>query len=392
MGQVRARRIFLSSTIAFVFACGSEPAREIDASPGLATTADTGVAPAPSTMNDAGSPPQMPLPEASVAIDAGPRDAGTPPPALDATTTADSAAPMLDAATVDAGPAGDGGLVLAPIPPPVPDDCITKVTAGDHTFTCSGITFLVKVDEMCTRGACGLIFDVHGATMSGLQMRDNTKLHELAPKHGFIVVHPSATPDNTGGTWDLTADPPKIVDFFQRMTKAFHTDPKRQHVTGFSQGSAVTFYFMCKHSDLLASTAPISGNSADTTCINKSWTPRVPFLWMTGTKDLSLTIDTANMRLQTMISELGLTGGMQIDGDGHYTRKKWTGADGMELEYLVHDYGGQFALDGHCVPGGTDVSGSPNNIGVNACTCTTGDIKINWGPTALKYLMDHPKR
>ena len=54
------------------------------------------------------------------------------------------------------------------IPAPVANDCITDVTPGDHTFVCDGITYLVLVDEQCTRLACGLIFDVHGATMSGL--------------------------------------------------------------------------------------------------------------------------------------------------------------------------------------------------------------------------------
>ncbi|MDD9940959.1 MAG: hypothetical protein OXU20_07985, partial [Myxococcales bacterium] len=86
---------------------------------------------------------------------------------------------------------------MTKIPPPVADDCITDVSAGDHTFTCSDVTFLVKVDPMCTEHACGLIFDIHGGTMSGAQMRDNTHLDELAPPEGFLVVHPSATPANT---------------------------------------------------------------------------------------------------------------------------------------------------------------------------------------------------
>lgn len=333
--------------------------------------------------------------DASLALDAGGSDASAPSATKDAGAVDagnDAGAPDTgSAAAGDAGTQGDGGMQAIPLP--VPDDCITKVVAGDHKFTCSGVTFHVLVDEMCTKFACGLIFDVHGGTMGGLQMRDNTKLHELAPKHGYIVVHPSATPEATGGSWDLSADPPKIVDFFQRMAKAFHTDPKRHHVTGFSQGSAVTFYFLCKHSNLLASAAPVSGNSADTTCINAAWQPRVPFLFMSGTKDTALTIENANMRVEKMVAELKLTGGVQIDGDGHYTRKRWTGEGGMELDYIVHDYGGQAALDGHCIPGGTDKPGSPNNLfGINATTCTTGEIKLNWGETALKYFLEHPKR
>ena len=397
MGQARlAIQNFALLLIIGAYACSSDSGTQQDASailPGNvnAGNSDAGVAPMDAALVTGG--PTAPQSDAVVALpDGGQPDAGALTPAIDAAqidagdASAD-AGPQTDGATADGGP-----RAMTPIPAPVADDCITKVTAGDHVFTCSGVTFLVKVDEMCTKFACGLIFDVHGGTMGGLQMRDNTKLHELAPKHGYIVVHPSATPENTGGSWDLTADPPKIVDFFQRMTKAFHTDATRHHVTGFSQGSAVTFYFLCKHSNLLASAAPISGNSADTTCINAMWQPRVPFLFMSGTKDTALLIDTSNMRINTIISQLGLMGGMQIDGDGHYTRKRWTGAGGMELDYIVHDYGGQAALDGHCIPGGTDIPGGPNNLlGINATTCTTGDIHINWGEVALKWFIDHPK-
>jgi hypothetical protein len=64
----------------------------------------------------------------------------------------------------------------------------------------------------------------------------------------------------------------------------------------------------------------------------------------------------------------------------------------MLLDSIEHDYGGQAVLDGHCIPGGTDVSGSPNNFGLNATTCTTGDIKLNWGPTILQFFLDHPRQ
>lgn len=278
------------------------------------------------------------------------------------------------------------------IPAPVPDDCITDVSAGDHTFTCSGVTFLVMVPERCLEAACGLIFDVHGGTMSGVQMRDNTKLHELAPPHGFLVVHPSATAANTGGNWDLSSDPPKVADFFERMIKAFHVDTKRTHFTGFSQGAAHTFYMLCNHPELLASAAPLSGNSADTSCITRGWTPRVPFLHMSGISDSSLTIETFRTRVNTFVEELELTGGQEIDGDGHYSRKHWEDPSGLDYDFIEHDYGGQPVLAGHCVPGGTDVSGAPNNFGLNATTCTTGeDIKLHWGKVALQWFLEHPR-
>jgi predicted esterase len=302
-----------------------------------------------------------------------------------------------DAGTAEPGDAGlndanaaDG--VPTPIPAPTTDDCITDASAGDHTFSCSGLTFLVLVPPQCIQQACGLIFDVHGGTMSGAQMRDNTHLHELAPKHDFIVVHPSATASNTGGSWDLSADPPLIAEFLSRMIKAFHVDADRVHVTGFSQGSAVTFYFLCNHAELLASAAPVSGSSADVTCINASWQPRVPILFMNGLTDQALAIEAARERVQGFVQELQLTGGSSIAGDGHYDRKHWEGPGGMVLDYIEHDYGGQAVLGGHCLPGGTDTPGGPNNNSLNATTCTTGDIKLNWGEVALQWFLDHPRK
>ena len=296
-----------------------------------------------------------------------------------------------------------GAPSMKPLDPPVADDCITDVTPGDHTFTCDGVTFLVVVPEACTKLACGLIFDVHGGTMSGAQMRDNTHLHELAPEYGYLVVHPSATAENTGGSWDLSMHPPIIGRFMDRMIAAFHVDPARIHVTGFSQGSGVTFWFLCNKQSLLASAAPVSGQSADQITgpggmpclpsIGEGWQPRVPILFMNGTSDTALVIENARARVDGLVMRLGLTGGEQIDGDGVYRRKHWQADDGMVLDYIEHDYGGQAVLGGHCIPGGTDISGSANNFGLNATTCTTPDeIALHWGKTALQWFRDHEKR
>lgn len=296
-----------------------------------------------------------------------------------------------------------GMPAMQPIDPPVADDCITDVTPGDHTFTCGGVTFLVVVPEACTKLACGLIFDVHGGTMSGAQMRDNTHLHELAPEHGYLVVHPSATPENTGGSWDLRAQSPVMGEFMDRMIKAFHVDPKRIHVTGFSQGSGATFWFLCNKPTLLASAAPISGQSADQIVgpdgmpcipsIGEGWEPRVPILFMNGTSDMALVIENARSRVEGLVMRLGLTGGDQIDGDATYRRKRWKDENGMVFDYIEHDYGGQAVLGGHCIPGGTDVAGSANNFGLNATTCTTPEeIGLNWGETVLQWFRDNEKR
>jgi predicted esterase len=305
--------------------------------------------------------------------------------------TSDSAGPGGATGAAGSGTSSGSPPALQPIDPPVADDCIKDVSAGDHTFSCEGLTYLVLVDPMCTKNACGLIFDIHGATMSGAQMRDNTLMYKIAPAKGYIVVNPSATASNTGGTWDLTNDPPTVAGFMDRTIKAFHVDPARIHVGGFSQGSAMTFWFLCNRKDILASAAPVSGASANVTCFDDSW-PRIPIFYENGTKDQASMIDSARTMVDKIVSQLKLTGGMEIAGDGHYTRKHWEGDRGMLFDYIEHDYGGQPVLDGHCIPGGVDTSSGRNNYTLNATTCTTGDIKINWGQLALQWYIDHPKK
>jgi pimeloyl-ACP methyl ester carboxylesterase len=381
---------------ALAFGCSSKPGASVGAinndpgaggwlSPagsneaGRAASAATGSAGQPSAAGATG------------AADGG-RSSGTAGVSAAGTSAADGD----DAGTEPAGDAGtksDAGpaRTMQPIEPPVADDCIKDVSAGDHTFSCDGLTFLVLVDEMCTKLACGLIFDIHGATMSGAQMRDNTLLYKLAPSKGYIVVNPSATASNTGGTWDLTADPAKVANFLDRMIKAFHVDADRVHVDGFSQGSAMTFWFLCNRHELLASAAPVSG-ATDVSCLDDNWQPRVPIFYENGQKDQASKIDAAHMMVDSIVSQLKLVDETQVAGDGHYTRKRWTGAGGMVFDYLEHDYGGQAVLDGHCIPGGIDKSGSgKNNFSLNATTCTTGQIAINWGELALQWFIDHPR-
>ncbi|MGD8863877.1 MAG: hypothetical protein PVI30_27935, partial [Myxococcales bacterium] len=153
---------------------------------------------------------------------------------------------------------------------------------------------------------------------------------------------------------------------------------------------------------LLASTAPISGNSASqitapdgSNCIESigaGWTPRVPILFMSGTTDTALVIEDARDRVDGLVQRLGLGEGERIDGDAAFRRTRYSDGQGMVLDYLEHDYGGQAVLDGHCIPGGNDVPGAPNNFILNATTCTTGDINIDWGEIALQWFLDHPRR
>jgi pimeloyl-ACP methyl ester carboxylesterase len=296
-------------------------------------------------------------------------------------------------ASVAAAPASAQDRPMMPIEAPRPEGCITTTAAGDHTFACGDITYRVMVDDMCTRLACGLIFDVHGAGMSSRGMRNNTDLHNLAPRHGYLVVHPGAAPDGPG-TWSFTDSPPQMAEFMTQMIDVFHVDRRRVHMTGFSMGAAMTFAFLCTHPDWLASVAVATGSSADQvrapdgerSCIESldaDWRPRVPIFFMSGIHDPALTAAAAQARTDGLVSRLGLTGGLEVAGDGHYQRRRWTGPDGMILDFLTHDYDAQLErLGGHCMPGGVETE---------ATTCTHGEIAIDWGELVLNWFINHPK-
>jgi len=288
-------------------------------------------------------------------------------------------------------PNADGGGAppedLAPIDPPVAGGCIDDVSPGDHTYTCGGIQFLTMVNEQCTQRSCGLILDVHGATMSGEVMRMNNRLQDLAPPMGYIPVQPT----EPSGSWDFVNDTKVLADFIEHMIDVFHVNTRRIHVTGFSMGSGVTFWFLCNRPDLVASTGPVTGSSADQvtldgtsmSCIDAldaDWQPRVPILFMSGTMDGALTIDAARARTDGIVSRLGLTGGDQIDGDSTWRRKHWTGDGGMVFDFIEHDYSG--VVGGHCIPGPT-----PDLI----YGCTSGNVTLDWGKTVLQWFVDHPK-
>ena len=288
------------------------------------------------------------------------------------------------------------GRTMTAVPAPKADDCITDVSAGDHTFSCTGLTYKVVVDPMCLKSACGLIFDIHGAGMSADVMRANTELNLIAPSRGYLVVQPSASATGTG-SWKYEESGASMANFMERMIEAFHVDKKRVHVGGFSMGAAMTFWFLCNHNDMLASVSVVTGSSADQVqapakasggggkcidAIGASWSPRVSIFFFNGIKDPALTEAKAQERADGIVSRLSLTGGDIIAKDDHYARRHWTGAGGMAFDFLTHDYAAEGRLAGHCMPGGKVV---------NATTCTEGDIKLHYGKLALDWYMAHPK-
>ena len=290
-----------------------------------------------------------------------------------------------------AGSPGTGGTGGAPIAPPVPDDCITDVSAKpDHVFDCSGLKFNVSVPAACVKFACGVVFDIHGLTMNGLMENNNTKLSELGDKYGYIVVHPNAPGSPPTSSWTAASDDPKVFDFMQRTIKAFHVDDKRVHFTGFSQGGDMSWRFICDHSDVIASAAPAAFTlSAQENCFSKGKAPprEMPMLYMHGTKDALVNFSGAITTRDTVIGILGMTQQAVVETDSSHIWTRYSDAKGTVFEFIQHDYTGAALIQGHCYPGSTDPGGVPGQLFSFKCDQTAA---FNWGEAAMQFFLAHP--
>jgi len=287
-------------------------------------------------------------------------------------------------------------------PPPTPVGCVDDVSAGQHVFSCDGLTHDVSVPAACIEAQCGLIVDVHGGTMNGQMEDNNTNMRALGAKHGYIVLQPNAV----NNLWNAATDDAKVLAFIDQVASAWHVDRRRLHMMGFSQGGYMTWRFVCQHTDLLASAVPAAaaGSAAislETGCsFTGSDVPSKPIdiLYMHGTQDALVSFSNA-VALRGAIAQalaLGAETVLQTDSAHRWTRQ--TESHGKVFEFIQHDYVSDstvglpplgVAIKGHCYPGSKDYSPSvPGQLMGFGCT---GENAFHWGEAALRFFMAHPK-
>ncbi len=300
----------------------------------------------------------------------------------------------IDAGSADAGP-GPG----VPVPPPDAGGCYTDVSAGSHEVPCDGITYTVSVPEQCLTTQCGLVFDVHGGTMSGAMEDKNTNLAALGKKYGYVVVDPSAP----NGLWNYATDDDKVYAFMVQTRAIFHTDPKRTHMTGLSQGGYMTWRFACHHTDFLASVAPAAAAgaakiSAEVGCTFTGTdvpTGEIDILYMHGIKDALVDFQNAVTLRDAVVEFYKASPGKTIAGDATYSRLRYTMPGGHVFEFIQHDYvsNGSFfgvAIQGHCFPGSPDQTVTlPGQLMPFGCVPPNS---FTWGEEVIHFFMEHPKR
>jgi poly(3-hydroxybutyrate) depolymerase len=164
--------------------------------------------------------------------------------------------------------------------------CIEDVSANErHEYQCDGVQFKVLLTQACIDAPCGLIFDVHGWLSNPDEQEGRTTLARAAlDRGGYIVVQPGELSEPS--SWDGEIHYDIVHDFLLQASDAFDVDTDRVHFTGFSQGGWMTWHFICEHSDIIASAAPVAAPGG--LCFLDGAGPerKVPTFLTSGTNDI----------------------------------------------------------------------------------------------------------
>jgi pimeloyl-ACP methyl ester carboxylesterase len=305
-------------------------------------------------------------------------------------------------------PPADAGAAEAAAPRP---ECIDDLGAGQHAYACDGITYDVTISAECANGGCGLIVDFPGLSMKGEQENSSTKLRELASGRSYVVVQPTAPSSVVGPVWVPRRDDAPVWTFVNDLAAALRTDPKRLHLTGFSQGGAMAYRLMCAHADAIASVAPASSSDGESIgavsppyqmdCpydATRAPSVPVPVLQMHGTKDGTVPFEKATQQRDVALAWLGKQSESIVSADANYKHTRYETAKGAVYEFIQHDYlateplvpiPGGVDVAGHCMPGGDDLRGQATGHAF-FFTCAP-PTAFKWGALMVDFFLAHPK-
>jgi polyhydroxybutyrate depolymerase len=301
-------------------------------------------------------------------------------------------APLLDAAGPDA-PLLDAAGPDTSVPGlPAPEGCFTDVDAGHHVFDCGEIRYDVELSSACAAGGCGLILDVHGATMNADSEDANTNLRALGAAAGYVVVQPTAPLGALGPSWDPARDDPRVFAFLELTMRAMRIDPDRVHITGFSQGGFMSWRMLCQHADLFASVAPAAACGALFSHCAFTATERpsreVPVLYVHGRSDV-IVGGCATAQRDAVVAGWSMTLDEVVSRDPRHTWTRWRSPTGTPFEFIDHDWSAfSTILRGHCLPGSPDIG--TDRFGIDGYGCLDSAV-VPWGESVLAFFVAHPR-
>lgn len=302
-----------------------------------------------------------------------------------------------DGGSESSGGSDDGSSSGGDMPEPItpsPVGCVTSVEPGEHEFTCDGLGATVTVPEICISQACGVVLDVHGATMTAQQEDNNTNMRAIGLEHGYIVVQP--TTDSF--SW-MAGHETRIMTGLYDVMDAFQADVDRIHVMGFSAGGGVTFVLLCAYSEVFASAAPAAATGqyfgAAPNCFG-SMPPanELDILYMNGENDPFESMEHVGQLEGKIVTDWGFGQPEMVEGDATYSRMRRTNANGTKFELLTHSYESDQLIvlqpiNGHCYPGSTDHTASePGQVTGYGCK---GATSFHFGEIAMDFFEENPR-
>jgi polyhydroxybutyrate depolymerase len=367
--------------------------------------------------------------DVATVLDVAPESLAEVPPASDAPESSAADAPEAEAPAPDRTepvevllePAAEAPDVVEALPevvetaadtapdaisPPAPVGCVTSVEPGHHVFPCQGLDVDIEVPALCLGTPCGLILDLHGLTMNAQQQDNNTNLRALGQQFGYLVVQPSAKDPPPLSKWVTYEDDEKVWAFAADARNAWHTDPRRFHVTGFSQGGFMTWRLLCAHADVIASAAPAGscagygielpyvGSLSEVGCSftgNQKPALEIPILQMHGTLDPIIPYFCGTNLKNAVIDAWNLAEGATVSEDDDHWWKRYQSPSGNTYEFISHNYRSKsWLLQGHCIPGSQDLDGGEPGqlLGGFGCDHTSPFV---WGEAVMAFFLAHPK-
>lgn len=231
--------------------------------------------------------------------------------------------------------------------------CITSKAAGTHVYPCHGLHFTLDVPSSCVNGGCGVIMDVHGYTLSANQEELNTGLRAKGTAAGYIVIQPTAK--GTPASW-TAADDKYVYAFLNETIVMFDINLGKSHMTGFSQGSDMTWRFLAEY-PIFASMGSISYGPQE---VRTAFKKQLPYLYIHGLRDKIENFKTANNSVATKIIKGWKMGDATVvNQDANHLHLRYANAQGIMFERVQHNYVARYFGQGHCFPGSSDTINHP---------------------------------
>lgn len=291
-----------------------------------------------------------------------------------------------------------GGDAPEPITPS-PVGCVTSVEPGEHDFMCDGLAATVTVPEVCVTQACGVILDIHGASMTAQQEDNNTNMRALGLEHGYIIVQPTTD----GFSWSAGHEA-RIMTGLYDVMDAFKADADRIHVMGFSAGGGVTWVILCAYPEVFASAVPAAATGqyfgAAPVCFGSAPpATELDILYMNGETDPFESMDYVGQLVGKIVTDWGFADPEMVEGDATYSRVRRTNSNGTKFELVTHSYESDEvifvpplvnqAINGHCYPGSSDHTASePGQVTGYGCK---GATSFHFGEMAMGFFEDNPR-